>query len=301
MLEARFSCSKFGARADFTHVTFKNVVRFDDAKLGDLTSFTDARFLGEATFSVRDVDKANPKFQRINFSNASFFGPCSFENRKFTANASFNDAEFHDLAKFHGCTFHQGMSFHGTKFLKTKGDSKDKDELNKQTGRLEQAYRTLKLGMETLRARNEEAYFFAKEMECRRQRSDVPWFERLVAAPIYKGLSNYGQNVFRPLVLLLALTLFSFLFYRDFGAIPGAPFRNQTEVFSFTLEQTFKPFTILSIQMEDGKTDCTKATGRKFVHCYPLIIPFLASGQSLATLGLLALFLLALRRRFKMD
>ncbi len=290
MLEARFSCSKFGTRADFTHVTFKNVVRFDDAKLGDRTSFTDARFLGEATFSVRDVDKANPKFQRINFSKAKFFGFCSFENRKFTANASFNDAEFHDLVKFHGCTFHQGMSFHGTKFLITKGDSKDKDELNKQTGRMEQAYRTLKLGMETLRARSEEAMFFALEMECRHNRSDVPRIERF-AATLYKNLSDYGRSVDLPLLWLLVLANVSFLVFGIVALATDIP--DSVHLVGFTFEQMFRPFYVWSIS--------PVGTAPELVDPNPTLIPVIASLQSLATLSLLALFLLALRRRFKMD
>lgn len=287
---AMFESAFFMNEVHFSDATFSTSANFDDAKFGDQTSFSGAKFEGEATFSVRDVDKANPKFQRINFSNASFFGPCSFENRKFTANASFNDAEFHDLAKFHGCTFHQGMSFHGTKFLKTKGDSKDKDELNKQTGRLEQAYRTLKLGMETLRARNEEAYFFAKEMECRRQRSDVARFERF-AATLYKHLSDYGQAVDLPLLWLLVLADVAFLAFGVVALVTKIP--EPVPLLAFTFEQMLRPF---GAWMKDS-------IGIKLnlFQQGDLLIPLLASVQSLGTLGFLTLFLLALRRRFKMD
>ena len=125
----------------------------------------------------------------------------------FATDAHFNGAEFHDLVEFHGCTFHPGMSFHQTKFLKTKGVQDDD-----ATEKLERSYRTLKLEMENLRARNEEADFFALEMECRRQRGSVPWFERF-AATAYKHLSDYGRSVDLPLIWLLILTYVAHFLY----------------------------------------------------------------------------------------
>lgn len=288
---ANFIDATFERKAGFDRATFCRVGRFDDAKLGDQTSFTDARFLGEATFSVRDVDKANLKFQRINFSKAEFKGPCWFENRVFTANASFNDAVFEDLVKFHGCTFHQGMSFHDAKFLKSKEDKHDtKKDNDDATEALERAYRTLKLGMETLRARNEEAMFFAKEMECRRNRNDLGFFERF-AATLYKHLSDYGRALDLPLLWLLVLANISFLV---FGVVALATdISDSVQLVGFTFEQMFRPFYVWSMS--------PVGTAPELVTSKPLLIPILASVQSLVTIGLLALFLLALRRRFKMD
>ena len=61
----------------------------------------------------------------------------------------------------------------------------------------------------------------------------------------------------------------------------------------FTLEQMFRPFYIWS--------EHTSPTAQSLLKKHSLLIPFLASLQSLFTIGLLTLFLLALRRRFKMD
>jgi uncharacterized protein YjbI with pentapeptide repeats len=312
---ANFINATLEGKADFNQATFCGVTHFDDAKLGDRSSFTDAKFLGEATFSVRDVDKANPNFQRINFSKARFFGPCSFENRKFTANASFNDAEFHDLVKFHGCTFHQGMSFHKTDFHKTHGGyDAEGFEIDSETEKLERAYRTLKLGMETLRARNEEAMFFAKEMECRRNRSDIGLFEHFVAF-VYKKLSNYGQSILRPFLCLLGFTVFMAAVYYLIGRATlsdvaldifyGLPF--PMDIATITLEQIFRPFAIWAPQVDcdiEGGVDAvhiSRVTRFELMCNNSYLIAILASVQSLATLSLLALFLLALRRRFKMD
>jgi len=183
------------------------------------------------------------------------------------------------------------MSFHKTEFKKTKEDKFDTKKKNDEaTEALERSYRTLKLGMETLRARNEEAMFFALEMECRRNRSDVPRIERF-AATLYKNLSDYGRSVDLPLLWLLALANISFLVFGIVALATDIP--DSVHLVGFTFEQMFRPFYVWSMS--------PVGTAPELVKCNPLFIPILASVQSLATIGLLALFLLALRRRFKMD
>lgn len=230
-----------------------------------------------------------------------FAGPCYFTDRKFFADISFNNAVFNDLVEFHGCTFCQGMSFLDTEFNKTRGKDKDEGEA------LERSYRTLKLGMEGLRARNEEAKFFALEMECRRQRWDLPRSERF-AAITYKYLSNYGQSLVWPLVWFTGLNGLFFLFYAVLfyrgASIPGYPYFYLTEIWefffehslmmlTFTVEQIFRPFFVWAAP--------STSNAYALVQQNTFLIPFLASLQSLGTIGLLTLFLLALRRRFKMD
>lgn len=300
---ADFTDAIFGISAQFIGVEFKGNVSFADTAFGDRANFKNATFNGDAAFWISN-DKSSQhefQFQRIYFPGAMFKSACSFVNRAFTGEASFNDAKFHDRAEFHGCTFHQGMSFHGAKFLKTKGGyDAEGFEIDSETEALERAYRTLKLGMETLRARNEEAYFFAKEMECRRNRRDVGLFEHFVAFS-YKKLSNYGQSILKPLVWLTGFTALMWCVYYVTGektltdlvldVISGKV--ESWEIAKFTIEQMFRPFFVWSATSGDKAID--------LVRYNPFLIPLLASLQSLATLSLLALFLLALRRRFKMD
>lgn len=303
---ARFKGARFGDRTNFIGVTFGDGVIFTGATFGDDTHFDSTTFSGPTHFDgtafkrrvgfakstfhnladfSEDKEKSTElKFKHVDFSEATFRGPCSFVNRDFASDANFNGAVFKDLVEFHGCTFHPGMSFHQTKFLKTKGTNDNATEA------LERSYRTLKLEMEKLRARNEEADFFAREIECRRQRKSVHWFER-IAATAYKHLSDYGRSVDLPLIWLLILTYAAHYLYLGVAIItcnPGPGAR-----LAFTLEQMFRPFYVWSKSLP--------GTGNCLVESNPLIIPILASLQSVATLTLLALFLLALRRRFKMD
>lgn len=313
VIHVNFTRATFGDYAGFTGLTFGNLTSFDSATFGELASFEGAvfgdwasfhgatfgnsasfakvNFQGSIDFSTDEEKTSSLKFRHVDFSNAIFAGACQFDDRIFGTDVNFNGAVFHDLVTFHGCVFHPGMSFHLTKFLKTKEDKLGtKKENDDATEALERSYRTLKLGMENLRARNEEAEFFALEMECRRQRGSVPWLERF-AATAYKRLSDYGRAVDLPLIWLLILTYAAHYLYLPIALMscnPGAGAR-----FGFTLEQMFRPFYVWAKSLP-GTSNC-------LLESNPLIIPILASLQSLTTIALLTLFLLALRRRFKMD
>lgn len=302
-----FSKAIFGKQANFTDAIFKEKVDFTEAIFGDTadflntifgrgTNFLQATFNGTADFSTDKSHnlESDLAFRFMVFRKAHFKGSAIFENRIFATSTLFDEAIFESMAQFHGCKFHQGMLFHQATFQKTKGQN------NTQTAELEQCYRTLKLGMETLRARNEEAYFFAKEMECRRNRGDVPRFERL-AATLYKHLSDYGQSIWTPLTWLGGVTVaLGFIYFYFLWAMScplpehiwgGAP--KVKSIVAFTFEQMLRPF---GAWMKDS-------IGIKLnlFQQGDLLIPILASLQSLATIAFLTLFLLALRRRFKMD
>lgn len=222
----------------------------------------------------------------MDFSEAKFNGSCSFVNRDFASGADFNGAVFHDLVEFHGCVFHQGMSFHRTEFLKTRGDD------DTATYKLEKSYNTLKRAMADLHARNEEADFFALEMECRRQRDSVPWFERL-AATAYKHLSDYGRSIARPLVGMGFLIGYGFAYF--YHLAQAKSFRLPADVLRFVLEQITAPFSIWSGRYNPDP----------WVKCYldenPILLYAPATIMTLMAIALVTLFLLALRRRFKMD
>ncbi len=300
---ASFGGATLGTRADFTRATFDGYADFSNASFGVGTKFTQAIFTDVADFS--DTAPApNPNtahrdlaLRFISFRKALFNGPAIFENRDFATSSLFDGAIFENLANFHGCKFHQGIFFHEAYFRKTIGDN------NTQTAELEQSYRTLKRAMADLHARNEETDFFALEMECRRQRGSVPWFERL-AATAYKHLSDYGRSIVRPLLWLGGLMVFAFLFYAVLfywiaAEMPDWPRRHLPAIFEFTLEQMFSPFKIWWPPAA-GKSN-PEAARIVLLEYYPPLVKIFASLQSLFTIALLALFLLALRRRFKMD
>ncbi|HEX4889934.1 MAG TPA: pentapeptide repeat-containing protein, partial [Alphaproteobacteria bacterium] len=271
--------------------TFGDKATFHDAAFGNGSDFAGANFSGSASFATSQEKKL--RLEGVNFSNAIFTGTCAFDNRSFGSDVNFNGATFEDLAEFHGCEFHPGMSFHQTKFLKTKEDKLNtKKENDDATERLERSYRTLKLEMEKLRARNEEADFFALEMECRRQRGSVPRFERF-AATVYKIFSDYGRSIARPLICLGFLVGYGFAYF--YHLAQAKSFRAPGDVLRFTMEQIALPFSIWS------NRHAPDPWVARYLKEDPWLLYAPATVMTLTAIGLLTLFLLALRRRFKMD
>ncbi len=314
-----FAGTNFGEFVSFTGAKFGVFVDFSSSLFARTAIFTDVTFTGAAWFKAPRAKDKKFDFPEITFLNAKFGGQVSFENRRFTSSTSFDNVTFTDRVSFHGCELHQGMSFHKTEFLKTHGGYNEEGfENDAATEALEWSYRTLKLGMENLRAHNEEAYFFAKEMECRRHRGDIGFFAWL-AATMYKHLSSYGRSILRPVLWLGGLTLFMWGVYFTIGFLTLPATSNPAHdtyyvvvepwrTARFTLEQMFRPFAIWSSPINgdapvnpDDFSEAFTRPEKTYQRLYGILIPLLASLQSLATIGLLTLFLLALRRRFKMD
>ncbi|MCK9993427.1 MAG: hypothetical protein Dbin4_01947 [Alphaproteobacteria bacterium] len=300
---ANFDCTTFCYKANFKAATFGNVTRFEratfegyadfsDASFGVGINFTQAIFKDVADFSDTapapnpDTARRDLALRFISFRKAIFNGQAIFENRAFATSSLFDGAIFENLAQFHGCEFHQGMFFHEADFRKTIGGN------NTQTAELEQSYRTLKRAMADLHARNEEADFFALEMECRRQRGSVPRLERIVATA-YKIFSDYGRSIARPLVWMGFLLGYGFAYF--YHLAQAKSFRAPGHVLRFVMEQVVTPFSIWTNRYvpDPWMADYLKD------HPMQLRVP--ATLMTLMAITLIALFLLALRRRFKMD
>jgi hypothetical protein len=246
-------------------------------------------FNHRADFSAHgDRNESRPEAECIylaNFRKVKFNGKPSrgnfqgmtFENRKYLRWTSFSGALFEAAPKFHGCTLHQDTTFPAVEnFKDTESES------------AASAYRTLKLAMENIRARQEEAMFYSLEEKSLRNRKDRPWSVDL-ASYLYETFSDYGRSFGLPLFWMFFLTYFCFLFYRDVAQIPEAACLKDVGVFKFTIQQIVRPFEM----WRSSSNLSTKNCGGW--------IALFATLQSLMNFSFIALFLLALRRRFKMD
>ena len=142
------------------------------------------------------------------------------------------------------------------------------------------AYRRLKLAMESLRDRPNEAMFFKLEQVALRTTKQASRWDRLLSL-LYSVSSNYGQSSFRPFLLLLLTTLFFFYVYYVYKCVLDVPI----DVVQATLEPLFSPFGVFR----------PGAEGEGYV------VRLLMLLQSLLSFVWITLFLLALRRRFKLD
>ena len=220
----------------------------------------------------------------MDFTNAAFGRDVSFENRQFLKSASFEGCIFTKAPVFHGCALHEGTTF--------PSREKFKDVTSTHAAK---AYRTLKLAMEQVRARREEGMFYALEQYSRRCQPDTPPSEKLVSH-LYGWTADYGEKFLRPLGWLAGTTLVSFSIYTGIVYFPTGALSHLRECFEFTIEQLVRPF---SVWLPSGGTVLKEPFGAN--PDLMLILQFFATLQTLVSLSLITLFILALRRRFKLG
>lgn len=303
-----FSDSEFSYETTFQKVRFGSYAYFPSCKFL-MSTFREAEFLGEANFQYTDFKmradfrdttffqdasfeggrskltpspEARPdgKFHRINFSGASFRGEVDFTDREFTKETDFSNTTFVLAPKFHNCKFHQDTNFDDSNFEDTKGSEAAR------------AYRTLKLAMENVRAWDEAAMFYALEQKSLRHQPSTTLAVKIFSL-LYDLASSYGRSFIRPLFWLGVITGVSFVAYAmlinaEGKAAPG-------DAFVFTIEQIVRPFFIWTeaYKLSGGVEELWKTSS--------FLLRLIATIQSLLSLGLVTLFILAVRRRFKMG
>lgn len=301
---AVFENAVFLQEAKFDKGYFVKGVSFLDASFNSQTSFRERVFGGPADFSssTNNPEPINRFFDfpneygpilpntvfKIDFTDSRFEGRADFNNRVFLNETTFRRATFLVAPKFHDAVLHQDTDFAEAKFLDVTSENADR------------SYRTLKLAMERLRARHEEAMFFTKEQKCIRNRPDMNRLVSLVSV-IYEWSADYGQSFARPLLRIMqALVAFWVLYFTFIGSVSiptGPPVNIAAEILFFSVEQIFRPFEIWR-----QSYDFTPALpGVELKYWWLFILKLFATTQSLITLGFFALFLLALRKRFRMN
>lgn len=289
--EARFERATFDGMSWFEAATFHGNAEFEGAVFSGPAEFMNVRFCRSASFGVSSpyAENDNPKassFGLVNFSNATFGGEAKFENRQFLKSASFEACIFTKAPIFHSCKLPQGTTFPPRTNFK---DVTSKDAV--------QAYRTLKLSMETVRARQEESMFYALEQQARRNQPNTPRSEQLISH-LYEWTADFGESFVRPLVWLLLVTeLFAFLyasmmttyFPQGMPGYDGASLR-------FAIEQIVRPFGAWT-----SSSEASMVTVFPQPPGLPFSLKLLSTVQSLANVSFLGLSFFAVRRKFKLS
>jgi uncharacterized protein YjbI with pentapeptide repeats len=284
-----FKGATFADDADFSEATFKEAACFDSLEDTCLT-----RFIGRASFDNTvfrdDVSFRGVVFCRdasfyanrqtndiqggVDFSNASFRGRAVFSNRTFVKQANFRSANFKVAPEFHNCDLHQDTEFSGAKFHDITSPGAIR------------SYRTLKLAMEKIRAIDEMSRFYALEQQSVRKRVATPISVRILSG-LYQGTANYGQSFMMPFIWMW---ISAFVFLLVYALVGGQDMWGNGGLITFTLQQLFQPFAALR-----------EHTAERHAASVPLSLAIVAAIHSLLTLVFLALTLLAVRRRFKLD
>lgn len=293
---ASFSGAKFSSLAIFQGAFFQHSANFQRCEFGDwanfayvriddVTDFRNAKFAASTDFRSPRLPE-HSQFWFALFSDTTFADEVDFVNRVFLTGADFEGAKFFVAPKFHGCTFHEATIFpNESAFL----DRSDK--------RAPAAYRTLRLAMEKQSSRREAGMFYALEQASLRNASEELAKHQWLMSWLYEKVSDYGRNAIRPLVWLLAVTI---LFAWIYGLYGGEPFRVSSKVdwqrvgqaATFSLEQIVQPGGVwreMTRDLFDGRIDV------------PSLIRWVCTLQSIVSVALISLSLLAIRWQFKRE
>ncbi|WDI32211.1 pentapeptide repeat-containing protein [Hyphococcus flavus] len=297
--------------ADFSELYVGGQTDLERAKIGNRpagpTNFKDATFV-----------------QQVNFKNAHFLNAVDFEGTQFQGIANYRYTVFHDLVNFAAVEFRPSTTLQGAIFKKRVGNN-DEEKAN-----MEETFRTLKRIMHVAQARQDEARFYAYELNARRARWDINFAEKLFLLG-FGFASDYGGGLLKPLFIIATSLLFFALAYMRIGAETndGIPAPSFAEMLSVSTDQSVRPFQAWSADFkqslltdgfgpeydwllakdacyesdretgaasEDPELSCTPKLGKSWES-----FKTLAFLQSLMTVVFLALFLLGLRRRFQMG
>ena len=203
---AYFACSYlYGSWATFQGVRFNGSTTFESTRFTN-ASFSGATFRHEARFDGSADAKADCYIGESRWRGARFESDVSFLNREFRASADFSGATFSVAPIFHGSKLHQSMIFPAEQYFE--------DILSEHAAG---AYRTLKLGMASFKARHEEGMFFTLE-----QRS----LQRAAIGPVVEDIKRRFRKVLR-VDAKLPDDLRSYIATQRFGtrrsAIDGVP------------------------------------------------------------------------------
>ena len=287
---ANFDEAAFSGNAYFSKAAFSRAANFGEATFSGNANFREAAFSSDAYFSGAadfsggaDEEAPSRKFRIADFADVVFKGRADFFNRRFLDTARFTKTIFHVAPEFHNAELRQDTDFTGATFEDTSKEHAAR------------AYRTLKLAMGNIGARNEEAMFYALEQKSLRDSMDKSlrnlmsnkgfvWLLTL----LYERTADYGRSVVRPLGWLVGVTVVFWFCYALAAAAPGA-------AFDFAMAQLFRPFSVwIPLKAAGAPEAAVFATP-------PLLLKFLATLQSVISLGLLTLFILAVRRRFRLN
>jgi hypothetical protein len=272
---ALFGGAIFGGDTIFKGATFEANAQFYKATFKYPTHFDGGIVRGDAYFSceVSPKEENADAFREISFAGREFHGEVKFTNRRFLDKTSFKGTVFNIAPEFHNCVLHENTDFSDPNFRDTKSDHAAR------------AYRTLKLAMERVRARQEEADFYALEQKSLREQEATPWRAKAISF-LYDWTSKYGRSAWRPFWLWLTVQA---AFFGVYWGCPESPVvaGRVPEVLRFTLAQAARPFMALSPGSGGGNGELSAG------------IALLAGLHSFLSLSLLALLLLALRWRFR--
>ena len=299
-----FSGSTFHADSEIANTRFKKEVNFQESEFNTLI-IKESSFSGSVTFeksSFKSLTVNSITFEQMcswgnikcdgwsNFQSNQFKGQAFFSRSSFTYGPIFTGSSFEFCPVFHDTELPQSSEFRGVVY-------KNINDLNAPP-----SYRTLKHAMNKISDKRQEALFHKLELRSIRKQKNTPASEKFFSW-IYDKVSEYGQNYFKPLGWMFLCNSIAFLLYLIM--IPRNVMMNSNTFFSESLHalkiiiiNIVAPF---KLWFGREKLILSQVFGVDHHWSYNLILASITSLQTIISLTLVTLFLLALRRSFKLS
>jgi hypothetical protein len=227
------------------------------------------------------------------FSNCKFEGSANFLGCSFDCSAKFENAFFEKDVLFKQCNFHHAPNMHDAKLPQQTRFSvctfMAAGEIFKSICIQSDiaSYRVLRGHFSRLRDARQEAYFYALEQRGERYLADSEPVETLLSW-IYDLVSSYGQSSSRAICWFILWNIFfACLFQLLFSTYitPTNSAFQSVQGIALALQNTFNPIALIS--------------EKPFVKITNVWVYAIALIQSMGSIGIITLFLLAVRGRFK--
>lgn len=259
--------------------------KLDITKHGYKLELQDGIFSGDLTISV-------PAGGIVDAARASFGATLAVNAGADMASLRLGGCQFSKAPQLSGATSRklpQDTSFRESRFLPSAF-----------SGGTEAKYRQIRNLFHENRDREQEGFFYC--LEKRAMRKSLGWrgaslVSRLFSA-LYDWLAAYGQSYERTLGWFVGVQAALAVIYSWMSA--GRAFFNghwSAPTLTFTLAQVVRPFELLSARQPDSAAYVAVYPGKTGLGWWA----FATTAHSVLSISLLALFLLALRWRFRRD
>lgn len=291
-----------------------------DLRLGSGSVEGKIKVAGDLLCGTRDEIKT--PLGKVELFDVEVDGVLSFENRVFGGSTAIERCVLKEAPRFQSAKMNQDTSFRDTLFVwRDSLKSKKGVERNAWLGRTERAFRALAQHMESIKAAQQMSFFHAEQMAARHLRkgdADVARSERWIGKA-YQILSGYGGSILRPIVGLFLTWLTAFVSYNLLGrgvllSWASGIEQHTTLGASMGLASSlmFRPFYHLSPAFSrasatspgcgaENLCDSSNDLLVHFVSNYEGWFQAIATIQSIASIVLVFLLLLAVRRKFQLG
>lgn len=221
------------------------------------------------------------------FKGSRFRGTVEFRGAGTLKALRFDDCVFEAVPTFTPAALPQQTIFTDVRFERTAQRSED-----------EGAYRAIRNLFNANRAREWEGWFYAHEKRCHRQSLPwrTQWFPRFLSW-LYDIAARYGQSYERALVVFMLLQLAFGLGYAYFSGRLDIGGQIDADVITFTASQVVKPFELFSARLPLAPAFASVIPESARIGWWA----FWTFLHSVLSLTLIALFLIAVRWRFRRE